>query len=384
MPRKGNLFKLAENKITQNPSTYLGKLVWRCYAYLSDVPPVVKDENYWFYNITNLAYFLISLLHLFWIFVFSTLHTSTMVGVQFFSISSYVLAFYLNRRGHHLTAMLIALLEVGIHQVIAAYETGWGTGFQNFIPLIGLMPFLKYNEKWATKVTLALLSMGIYLYIDIMIKNTAPALPLTGEQVSFLTITNAIACFILVTLWGIVLSFSYNRTVADLLKKEQELFEVQKHAEQAEILGALNIAARDKEIFQLRNVELRNSNQEILLQKEQIELLVSEQEQIIARRTQELADANKKLVELIQYNAHSLREPLTRLMGAMMIAEYITRDEFFDDIWPPMGKAVSDLDKRILEVITIANTAVENYELGDGISATVPDIPSISRPNLPL
>ncbi len=383
MPGKGNLWKLAEDRITNTPSTYLGKLVWRCYSYLSSVPSVIKDENYWFYNITNLAYFLISLLHLSWIFIFSAFHFGNMAGLQLVSILSYIFAFSLNRRGYHLIAMLIAIAEVSAHQVVAASQTGWGTGFQNFIPLIGLMPFLKYNEKWSIKIALALFSMGVYLYIDIAIKQLPPALPITDWQISFLTITNAVACFILVTLWGIVLSVSYNRTVADLLKKEQELFEVQKQAEQAEILGALNITARDKEIFQLRNVELRNSNQEILLQKEQIELLVSEQEQIILRRTQELAEANKKLVELVQYNAHSLREPLTRLMGAMMIAEYMEREEFFDEIWPPMGKAVRDLDKRILEVIAIANNALENYEQGDGVSATIPNIPSIVRPALP-
>jgi hypothetical protein len=379
MPGKGNLWKLAEEKIVTNKSAgYLGRWVWQCYSYLGNVPSVVKEENYWFYNITNLAYLLISLLHGSWIFVFSAFHFNSMAGLQFASILSYLIAFYLNRRGHHLTAMLIAVAEVSAHQVVAAYQTGWGTGFQNFIPLIGLMPFLKYTEKWSTKMALALFSMAVYLYIDVEIKHLAPALPITAWQVSFLTVTNAIACFVLVTLWGIVLSVSYNRTVADLLKKEQQLFEMQKEAEQAEILGALNIAARDKEIFQLRNVELKNSNEEILLQKQQIEQLVSEQEQIIVRRTQELAEANKKLVQLVQYNAHSLREPLTRLMGAMMIAEYMERDEFFDEIWPPMGKAVNDLDKRILEVIAIANSALENYEQGDGISAKVPDIPSIS------
>jgi len=48
-----------------------------------------------------------------------------------------------------------------------------------------------------------------------------------------------------------------------------------------------------------------------------------------------------------------------------------------------MGKAVNDLDKRILEVIAIANNALENYEQGDGVSATIPNIPSIIRPTLP-
>ncbi len=96
--------------------------------------------------------------------------------------------------------------------------------------------------------------------------------------------------------------------------------------------------------------------------------LVSEQEQTIQQRTAELAEsnkklihANKKLVELIQYNAHNLREPLTRISGAMIIQEYITSEEFYKDVWPQMQKAVTDLDNSIKEVISIADETVDLY-----------------------
>jgi signal transduction histidine kinase len=97
-----------------------------------------------------------------------------------------------------------------------------------------------------------------------------------------------------------------------------------------------------------------------------IHKLVSEQEQTIQVRTAELAasndkliHANKKLVELIQYNAHNLREPLMRISGAMVIQEYLPTEEFFEDIWPQMRKAVTDLDDSIKNVINIADETVE-------------------------
>jgi len=99
-----------------------------------------------------------------------------------------------------------------------------------------------------------------------------------------------------------------------------------------------------------------------------IRKIVDEQEVTIQKRTAELAEsnaklvhANKKLVELIQYNAHNLREPLTRVMGAMVIQEYISADEFYADIWPQMKKAVSDLDDSIKQVISIADETVDLY-----------------------
>lgn|GEM_PF-3490955 len=378
MPSKRNIFKANDQWLQNHRRSAIWLKPIELYVRLSALPAVVKEEDYWFYNISNLAYILISILHIMWIVMFSIYGFTPMAAFQAISIGAYIVALVLNRRGHHLLAMFIALLEVNVHQLTAAYYLGWGADFQYFIPLVGLLPFLKYNERWTTKTLLALMSLGFYLFIDIILKKYAPALPVTSTQTSVLSLTNAVVCFILVTLWGIVLAYSYNRTVHALLRKEQELFELKKAAEQADILTALEIKERDVEIFQLRNVELRNSNNEIRKQKKQIESLVSEQELVIAQRTRELAEANKKLIDLIQYNAHSVREPLTRIMGAMMVADYITREEFFNEIWDDMGKAVGDLDKNILQVIAIANRALENYEKDGGMILNTPDIPSIT------
>jgi C4-dicarboxylate-specific signal transduction histidine kinase len=96
--------------------------------------------------------------------------------------------------------------------------------------------------------------------------------------------------------------------------------------------------------------------------------LVDEQESTIEKRTQELAEsnkqiahANKKLLDLIQYNAHNVREPLTRLLGAMIVKEYISEREFHDEIWPLMEKAANDLDNSIKDVISIAEETVGSY-----------------------
>ena len=96
--------------------------------------------------------------------------------------------------------------------------------------------------------------------------------------------------------------------------------------------------------------------------------LVSKQEITIALRTSELAEsneklahANRKLVELIQYNAHNMREPLTRVMGAMIIHEYMTNEDFYMEVWPQMQKAVNDLDNSIKDVINRADETVNLY-----------------------
>ena len=95
---------------------------------------------------------------------------------------------------------------------------------------------------------------------------------------------------------------------------------------------------------------------------------MGEQEQTIAARTWELAEANekrahanRKLVELVQFNAHRMREPLTRIMGAMTIMEHLTPEEFCKEITPEIDRAVKDLDNSIMQVITLADDTIELY-----------------------
>ncbi|NCX96148.1 MAG: tetratricopeptide repeat protein [Chitinophagia bacterium] len=108
-------------------------------------------------------------------------------------------------------------------------------------------------------------------------------------------------------------------------------------------------------------ISLRNNNEQKKL-NEKISELVNEQEKVIQKRTAELALSNKTLVELIQYAAHNLREPLTRITGAMSIKEDLSEEEFNDDIWPQMVKASTDLDKIIIDVINRADQTINSMQ----------------------
>ena len=145
---------------------FLPKWVKRVYDFFIVIPAGVKADNYWFYNISNLAYVLVALLHTIWIGVFYFMGQSTMMYIQFFSVSCYAVALFFNRKGYHVLGMVIALAEANLHQVLAAATLGWGIGYQNFIPLIALLPFLKYNESWVTKFALAFGCLLCYMYID--------------------------------------------------------------------------------------------------------------------------------------------------------------------------------------------------------------------------
>ena len=82
-----------------------------------------------------------------------------------------------------------------------------------------------------------------------------------------------------------------------------------------------------------------------------ISKLVNEQEKTIEQRTEALYNSNKKLQETIQFNAHNVREPATRIMYIISIYDDVPKDEFYETFWPGLIKAVNELDDRIKEVI---------------------------------
>lgn len=343
----------------------LHSLINSASRFFTDIPPRVLEVNYWFYHISNLAYTLIALLHASWIWAFSAYGIYPMAQFQGISIVCYIFANVLNRKGYHVPGMILAVTEVIAHQILAASYLGWDCGFQNFLPLMSILPFLKYNRHLAVRLAFGITCLCAYVYMDAYLKHAVPLYALSPAGREFFSFTNAILCFFLAGLWGVVLAVSYQRTLAALMQKKQELHAIEKAAAERELQQRLEVKERDNEIYHLRNVALKTSNDEILKQKQQIEELVAEQEEVIALRTVELASANtrlqqtnEKLVELIQYNAHNMREPLTRIMGLVEIINDVTMEEFYAEVWPYLGKAASDLDNSIRNVIKVADAAI--------------------------
>lgn len=90
-------------------------------------------------------------------------------------------------------------------------------------------------------------------------------------------------------------------------------------------------------------------------QEEAIDTNENEQENTqdskFEERRQELKRLNRQLVDIIQFNSHTIREPLTRIMGLMQLKSLVSEDEFFNSCWPMMVASVHDLDKRLRELI---------------------------------
>ena len=92
-----------------------------------------------------------------------------------------------------------------------------------------------------------------------------------------------------------------------------------------------------------------------------VSLLLSQQERTIDERTQALTHLNTKLLDLIQFNSHYIREPLTRIMGLMSLYELMSPADFFNEYWPLLEESVKDMDKTIRQVIS-KTEKIEKHE----------------------
>ena len=240
------------------------RLATRIYRHFDTIPPAVKIESYRFYIISNIAYTLAWSIHAAWFGVFFYLGVYALMWFQLISIGCHVTAIVLNRSGRHEAAMIIGMLEVIAHQVLAVYLLGWGSGFQFIIVAIVLFPFLKHDSGWLVKAFLSLACVSSYLYLEINVKTQPPVYTLSHTAELVFNYSNIILCFMFMATWGSFLTIAVRRTESILLERNNAVFAAEKAMEQAELQRQLDVKERDMEIYRLRNVELKNSNDEIM------------------------------------------------------------------------------------------------------------------------
>ncbi|RAU82886.1 hypothetical protein [Pontibacter arcticus] len=79
------------------------------------------------------------------------------------------------------------------------------------------------------------------------------------------------------------------------------------------------------------------------------------QQEIITSRTREIADKNKKLLDISILNAHDVREPLSRIMGLLSLVDHVKSPDYLKaEILPRLKTSSSDLDAALKDVIAQA------------------------------
>ena len=247
------------------------RVLVRIYKHFDTIPPAISIDHYRFYIISNILYTLAWGVHAIWLWVFFSLGIYTMMWVQLISIACHAIAIIFNRKGNHGTAMVIGMSEIIAYQILSVYLLGWNSGFQYFIIAISLFPFLKHDTSWIVKSLLSLMCVASYLFLEINVKNLTPVYSLSTTVQNGFNYSNIVVCFMFMATWGFFLTFAVKKTEAIILERNKALYAAEKATEQAELQRQLEVKERDMEIYRLRNVELRQSFDEIARRNEMIE-----------------------------------------------------------------------------------------------------------------
>ena len=166
-------------------------------------------------------------------------------------------------------------------------------------------------------------------------------------------------------LWGWFLAYSEYQICISLVSDDDTYFS----SSDVDIVHLLADSVASKyrqislsEILQQNNIHLESLVTEIACKNKEIKAINDNQQRIIEARTEELLQKNKKLFELSRLNAHDLREPLSRVLGLLELAEHLPQDELRSSILPKIKEASGHLDQVIQRVVTQSEKELINIK----------------------
>ncbi|MCF4101281.1 histidine kinase [Gillisia sp. M10.2A] len=139
----------------------------------------------------------------------------------------------------------------------------------------------------------------------------------------------------------------------DILKLAVDCFEAKFH----EIYLAIQLDKKNKSLSDaLYTIQEKN---------EEIQKIVTNQQQVIEARTREIVDKNKKLLQISAMNAHNVREPLSRIQGLIQLFDFIDDKEMRFDIIPKITSSAEEMDKVLQEVIQMATNELAQLKAAE-------------------
>ncbi|MDW3192988.1 MAG: adenylate/guanylate cyclase domain-containing protein [Cytophagales bacterium] len=182
--------------------------------------PHVRPSNHRFYIITQWAYLIGFCGHIMAYFMFEQMGIIEMVRVNmFFSIPTFLIAFLLNRKGHHNTAFALAFMELWLHQILSTYYGGWDIGAHFW--LIYLCGLVFFNPAWKNhvQITLMLFVLASYVLMFYWFKNGI--YNLEANLLESNSLSSALICMIIISLLINYYSRAANKAEL-LLTKEKD------------------------------------------------------------------------------------------------------------------------------------------------------------------
>jgi len=178
----------------------------------------IEKENYRLFVVLNFISYLGFFAHLSFIPIFFWIHLDILAYFNFFSVLAWFSAYFLNRQGLHVEAIILLVIEVVAHASMATYFLGWDSGFHYyFLPMV---LFLFINHKQTLVEIMLEVAVVLVVYFWLLLKTSGSGYQVQVDQlvIDWFQFMNIAINFIAIGLLGYGLRTSSMRAEADMEK----------------------------------------------------------------------------------------------------------------------------------------------------------------------
>jgi len=155
-----------------------------------ECPSAVKESAYPTYVPINFGAIVCAVDHFGWLIIFYLLDVTSLSLFNILSVSMWVSAVVLNRKGYHYTALTIGCIELLLHQALCVIIIGWGTGFQYFILIVPIAVLILSENTVLFQLFSVLISFGEFALLDFLYRNEQPQIVLDILTTNILNYAN--------------------------------------------------------------------------------------------------------------------------------------------------------------------------------------------------
>lgn len=156
----------------------------------------INRTNYRFYFANRYAYIISGFTHLTFIPIFYYLNLTVLALYNFFSILVFVLAYYLNEKGHSAISTIPVSIEILFHAVLAIYFIGWESGFFYYILAIIPLVFSNPTSSNIQKIAITTFIASFYLSLKYYANTHVPLVQLEQNTLNNLYFMNSFSIIV--------------------------------------------------------------------------------------------------------------------------------------------------------------------------------------------
>ncbi len=189
--------------------------------FLRSTPQHIPLEEFRYYRLVRVVIGLALINHALWGAFFFVIDIKELFYIQFLSLSIFSVAFYLNQRRKYFASITLGTYEVIAHQILCVALIGPESGFQYYLLLSSMVPFLLPPGKLLIKSVLLLSNLIGFLVIYFIVAEKIPIYELGTEVDLWLGFTNISLTFVFLGFFGMHLTKATDDT-EDKLNVERE------------------------------------------------------------------------------------------------------------------------------------------------------------------